>query len=150
MKIEEVPSFMEMLSEATGRQFNDTQMDIWHAALSKYSFQDCKAALLEQLGSSSAFLTPADIATRVKQIRQERLQAAGMPPSPPELEAGEDWEPYVTVYQRWLGTWTEAILDGRDPEVAQQIALNAVERPQQLEATIPYSNSVQLKGPENV
>lgn len=148
MKAHEMPEFMGALSDVTGRQFNDAQTDVWFAAIGAYTADDCKKALYDHLAQSSGFLTPADVATRVKQMRMDRLNAAGTPPNPPEYEPGTDWDEYQATYLKWQATWTENVANGVEPQAANRLALETVGRPLALEATIPYRNTLALKGTE--
>jgi hypothetical protein len=139
---------MGTLSEVTGRQFNEAQTDVWYAAIGSYTLADCTKALYDHLSQSSGFLTPADVATRVKQMRIDRVNAAGTPPNPPEYEEGNDWEAYQAMYLKWQATWTENVANGVEPQVANRVALETVGRPLAIEATIPYRNTLALKGTE--
>ena len=147
MRIDETTQFISLVSEATRREFSDTEIDIWHQALHRYSLSDCTNALYAAMAKSSAYLTPAEIVQRVKTVRDARLAAAGAPTTPPELQDKEDWEDYTVVYTKWLSAWTDAVLDGAPPQHAQQHALEAVGRPLAIEASVPFRNPLHLKGP---
>lgn len=146
--IEEMPEFMKMLSDITGRQFNDTQIDVWFSVLNGYTKADCITALYDHMAQSSGFLTPADVATRVKAIRMARVTAAGTPPNPPEYVDGEDWPAYQAMYLSWQAAWTENVANGVPPAAANQLALEKVGQRQSIEANIPYQNPLVLKGTE--
>lgn len=151
MNIDDMESFVLTLSEVTGRQFNDAQIGVWFNALSAYTNEDCTKALYDHLAQSSGFLTPADVATRVKEIRMNRVNAAGTPPTPPEYVEGEDWPAYQAMYLKWQAAWTENVANGVEPTVANKIALESVGRPHAIEAaTIPYRNALALKGTESL
>lgn len=146
MNIPEMQHFATMLAEATGRQFTDPQIDVWFSALKGYTLSDCKKALYEHLAHSGGFLTPADVATRVKQMRADRIAAAGTPPNPPEYTEGEDWDTYQDMYLRWQTAWTENIANGVAPKQANHLALAFVGKTESIEATIPFRNPLVLKG----
>lgn len=145
---DDMPGFMQDLSEITGRQFNDRQTDIWFEALKSYTLADCQRALYDHLAESSGFLTPADVAQRVKQMRTDRVIAAGTPPNPPEYIEGSDWAEYQATYLKWQTAWTEAVANGVEPATANQRALSVVGRPAAVEATIAFSTSLALKRTE--
>lgn len=140
--------FAATLSEVTGRQFTEPQIDVWFSALKSYTPSDCTKALYDHLAQSGGFLTPADVATRVKQMRADRIAAAGLPPNPPEYVEGENWEAYQAMYLRWQTAWTENVANGVRPIDANQLALAFVGKAPAIEATIPYRNPLVLKGTE--
>lgn len=146
MKIEETSEFITLVSEVTGRAFPDAQIGIWHTALSLYSQRDCTQALHEVLAESNRFLTPADVAQKVKSIRTQRLESAGTPPAPPEMKAEESWEDYQLVYLQWHRSWKEAVVNGASPDAANRYALDAVQRPLPVEPSIPLRLALELKG----
>lgn len=146
MKTEETIEFITHVSEVTGRAFADAQIDIWHTALSLYSQRDCIQALNEVLAESNRFLTPADVAQKVKAIRTQRLESAGTPPDPPEIKDGESWEDYQVVYLQWHRSWKEAVVNGADLDAAKRYALDAVQRPLPVEPSIPLRLALELKG----
>ena len=146
MNVPEMQKFAEDLSEATGRQFTGQQIDIWYSALKGYTPGDCKKALYEHLAQSGGFLTPADVANRVKQMRADRIAAAGTPPNPPEYVEGEDWDEYQSMYLRWQTAWTENVANGVAPPAANQLALAYVGKTAAIEPTVPFRNPLVLKG----
>lgn len=138
--------FAATLSEVTGRQFTSPQIDVWFSALKAYTPSDCTKALYDHLSQSGGFLTPADVANRVKQMRMDRVAAAGTPPNPPEYVEGENWDAYQAMYLRWQAAWTENVANGIEPAAANHLALAYVGQPHAIEATIPYRNPLALKG----
>lgn len=82
---------------------DDFTPDAWHMLLDDIRFEDAKAALVE-LCKIQPFVAPAEIRTRVRKIRSDRVRAYGPIDVPSGLSDAE--------YLEFMRTTTRRIADG--------------------------------------
>ncbi|PRX90673.1 zinc finger domain-containing protein [Allonocardiopsis opalescens] len=84
------------------QQIDEYTPDAWHDALADIDAFDARTAVAD-LAKSCRFIGPADIVSRVRAIRNERLSRTPLPPPPPDARD----------YQRQLQESIRRIADGK-------------------------------------
>lgn len=79
--------------------------DAWHDLLGDLRLEDCRSAVAD-IAKLQPFVGPSEIRSRVKEVRQERLDRTPVPPAPPHIAGNGD------AYREWHGTWRKRIADG--------------------------------------
>lgn len=112
MTPEETGQLLARAALYDNRKVDTPTVIAWHHVLGDLPYQDCEAALAAHYTETTDWLMPAHIRNRVREIRHQRIQDAGIPAPPPELL---DNPP---AYREALRVAAVAIGDGRDPEPA--------------------------------
>ena len=99
--------------------------DAWYDVLGDLTLADCKAAVAE-VTRHQPFIAPSEIRAEVRRVRDARIDAADIPPPPPERTSDP------AAYTAALHASRVAAADGRDPEAAARIAVRDL--PRQIEA----------------
>ncbi|TDB76802.1 hypothetical protein E1264_38095 [Actinomadura sp. KC216] len=89
------------------QQIDEYTPDAWHDLLGDLALDDCKAAVV-QVARRQPFVAPAEIREEVRQIRNDRLEAA--PESPPPVDPNREAD-----YRRALTEIRYAVAGGRMP-----------------------------------
>jgi hypothetical protein len=103
------------------QQIGEYTPDAWHDILGDLRLEDWSAAVVA-IKKRSVFVDPSEIIAEVREIRNERIRAAGgIPAPPPELID------HPRAYSAALQAAAIALGDGRDPDEAVQ-AMRAIAR----------------------
>lgn len=93
------------------RKVSDESMIAWSRAINAdLNPRDALEAIAAHYSESSDWCMPSHINTRVRAVRRERLQRAGVPPIPGDLDQAQE--------QAWRELWCASVKDGDDDPVA--------------------------------
>lgn len=92
----------------------------WHSVVGDLRFADARQAMLGHYADTRERVMPADVRRRVRELRAGRVQAAEIPPPPPELLRNS------RAYCEALQAAETAIADGRDPQAAMRAIARTV------------------------
>lgn len=128
MNAEQAGQVLAKCASYDRRKTGDAETIAWYQVLGDLAYDDCIAAVVAHYRETTDWIMPAHIRNRVKDIRLQCIQDAGIPEPPPELL---DDPP---AYRAALRAAAIAIADGRDPEVAMEAIARQAARPE-LEAS---------------
>jgi hypothetical protein len=77
--LEEVIDLLTLAAAFDRRHIGEADSIAWHAALGDLAFTDAQAALIGHYQDSREFVMPADVRTRVKAARRDRLAREVVP-----------------------------------------------------------------------
>jgi len=77
--LEEVIDLLTLAAAFDRRNIGETDSIAWHAALGDMAFADAQAAVIGHYQDSREFVMPADVRTRVKAVRRDRLAREVVP-----------------------------------------------------------------------
>lgn len=107
MTLEETVDLLTAAAAFDRRTVGKADAVAWHAVLGDLDFQDAQAAVIAHYRDSREWIMPADVRTRVKAMRRDRLER-GLIPAPP-AELADD----PARYRASLGANIRQIADGR-------------------------------------
>lgn len=84
MNSDEVWDLLEIIASVDRRKLGLTDRQTWQALIGDLSFADARAAVADYYRESREWIMPADVRTRVKAMRRERLAREIVPAPPPE------------------------------------------------------------------
>ncbi len=108
---EEVWDLLAVIAVHDLRHVGQTDHDVWTAHVGDLPFTECRDAVIAHYRDSSDRIMPADVRSRVREIRADRLERNI--PAPPPADLTDDPKAYIA----WRRDQLAAIRDGR-PEVA--------------------------------
>jgi hypothetical protein len=126
VNLEDTGRLLALCASYDRRKVGDADVLAWHRVIGDLQFADCEQAVLGHYADCADWLMPAHIRLRVRETRNRRIQATGIPAPPPELL--DDPE----AYSACLHAAAVAIADGRDPHAAMHAI--ASRRGRELEA----------------
>lgn len=85
------------------QHFDEFTANAWHDLLGDLRFVDAKQAAAD-VAKRQPFVAPAEIRTKVHEIRDQRIRSAPIIDPPPDLDE--------VGYRRWLGESRRRIADG--------------------------------------
>lgn len=114
----ETATLLAMVAAYDRRTVGQADVAAWHSELEPYDLPTCSAAVRAHYAESREWLMPADVVTRVKAIRRERIPLAM--PEPPVDPAD------VPRHLAWQRAWRAGCADGLTSEQAEANADRAV------------------------
>jgi len=109
--LEEVIDLLTLAAAFDRRNIGETDSIAWHAALGDLAFADAQAAVVGHYQDSREFVMPADVRSRVKAARRDRLarEVIPAPEADPDLPGR---------YRSALAAAVRRIADGFAPRLA--------------------------------
>lgn len=112
MDLREVASLLALVQGHDNRSFTEESVTIWHEALATIPFDYARRALVEHVGTSTEYVTPAAIAQGARVIRHRELEAAAQPPPARELPSRFEFDPERAVRALEGAALVQGVLDG--------------------------------------
>lgn len=122
MTIEETIDLLTVVAAFDRRTVGEADATAWHAAIGDLPFGDSREAVIAHFRECTDWLMPAHVRNRVKEVRHQRIQDAGIPAPPPELL--DDPRAYGAALQAAAA----AIADQRDPDAAMRAIASRTRR----------------------
>ena len=85
MTSDEVWDLLELIASIDRRKVGLTDRQVWEGLIGDLSATDAQAAVIAHYRESREWIMPADVRTRVKALRTDRLARQIVPAPPPEL-----------------------------------------------------------------
>ena len=113
MNADEMGLLLAKCASYDRRKTGEAEVIAWLQVLGDLRYADCEQAVIGHYAETREWIMPADIRTRVKEARHQRIkEAGGVPAPPPELLDDP------AAYSAALQAAATALADGRDPEAA--------------------------------
>lgn len=109
MTTEETIDLLTLMQAYDRRTVGRTDVAAWHLVVSDLPFADAQAAVLAHYRESRDWIMPADVRSRVNEMRRERLENA------PVLDPPHEVADNPAAYQAWLEREQRKIADGTGP-----------------------------------
>ncbi len=112
MTLEETIDLLTVCAAFDRRTVGEADVTAWHAVAGDLEFADCRAAVIAHYRESRDWIMPADVRTRVKAMRRDRLERSITAAPDPELadQPGR--------YKAALAAAIRRIADGRSLHLA--------------------------------
>lgn len=110
----EVTALLAFMAARDGRQVGAVEVQAWHDDVARWDFATAREAVHRHYTRSREFMRPYDLIQAIREIRAERLKAAGAIVPPPELAD----DPCAEM--AWIRSRREAIASGLTPPPAPQ------------------------------
>lgn len=85
MTLEETIDLLALAAAFDRRNIGESDTVAWHAALGDIPFADAQTAVIDHYREHREFIMPADVWTRVKAVRRDRIARAVLNAPDPEL-----------------------------------------------------------------
>lgn len=76
MNITETTALLAVIAASDRRTVGETDVELWHDALSDLNFEDCRNAVRQHIRNRTDWMLPAHVRQGAKLARRERLEAA--------------------------------------------------------------------------
>ena len=127
MNAEETGRVLAKCASYDRRKIGDADVIAWFQVLGDLPYDDCIAAVIGHYSDTTDWIMPAHVRRRVRDMRDQRLNAMEIPEPPRELAGNPP------AYRAAIRAAAQAIADGRDPEIAMRAVAAQVRR--ELEAS---------------